>query len=78
MIDGMSLISLFLIFLFLITHKTDSLYIIVIQSIYWIRSIHILGFKAFHGENLKYCYQFDGKKIYDIITGVSYANTINS
>ena len=44
-----------------------SLYYSVIQSIYWIWSIHILGFKISHGERLEPCYQFNSKKVYGVI-----------
>ena len=54
------------------------LYYKVVISIYWIQSIHILGFKISHGESLESYYQSDDKKIYDVITVVSFANTINS
>ena len=39
------------------------------------RFIHILDFKVSHGKTLESCYEFNSKKVYDVIKGVRSDNT---
>ena len=80
MVDSKIPISLFLFFSFLITNKVQSVYIIELFYPFIIFNLprHTLGFKVSHGESLDSCYQFDSKKVYDIIMGISLANKVNS
>lgn len=70
---------MFFLFSILVIHKIYFLYVIELfypfvgfdLSIYWV--------KVSHGESLESRYQFDGKKkVYDVITSVSFVNTVNN